>query len=96
MGLNTIFSYIFWNELEPSPGVWDWDGIRGMNDIAAWYQAIQDAGLQAVLRPGGYICGERDWGGMPAWLSQIQNCKYMLLKCKIDCAKNRNSDRSIE
>ncbi|PCG98823.1 Glycoside hydrolase, family 35 [Penicillium occitanis (nom. inval.)] len=73
MGLNTIFSYIFWNELEPSPGVWDWNGIRGMNDIAAWYQAVQDAGLQAVLRPGGYICGERDWGGMPAWLSQIQN-----------------------
>lgn len=24
-----------------------------------------------VLRPGPYICGERDWGGFPAWLSTV-------------------------
>ena len=36
MGLNTIFSYIYWNELEPSPGVFDWTGVDGINDIAAW------------------------------------------------------------
>ncbi|KAK4552563.1 hypothetical protein LTR86_010207 [Recurvomyces mirabilis] len=73
MGLNTIFSYIYWNELETAPGQWDWNGISGMNDIGAWYQEIQNAGLQAVLRPGPYVCGERDWGGFPAWLSQVPN-----------------------
>lgn len=29
-------------------------------DITARYQAIEDAGLYAVLRPGLYVCGERD------------------------------------
>jgi len=24
-----------------------------------------------VLRPGPYICGERDWGGFPSWLSTV-------------------------
>lgn len=27
--------------------------------------------MYVVLRPGPYICGERDWGGFPAWLSTI-------------------------
>lgn len=68
MGLNTIFSYHYWNEHEPVEGLWDFDGN---NDIAAWYQAIEDNGLYGVLRPGSYIYGERDWGGLPSWLSQI-------------------------
>lgn len=24
-----------------------------------------------VLRPGPYICGEREWGGFPSWLSTV-------------------------
>jgi beta-galactosidase GanA len=24
-----------------------------------------------VLRPGPYVCGEREWGGYPWWLSQV-------------------------
>ena len=70
MGLNTIFSYHYWNEHEPVKGKWDFEGN---NDIAAWYQTIADNGLYGVLRPGSYICGERDWGGLPSWLSQIPN-----------------------
>jgi hypothetical protein len=72
LGLNTIFSYIYWNELEPVQGQWNFTGI---NDIAAWYREVQKAGLYAVLRPGPYVCGERDWGGFPAWLSQIPGMK---------------------
>ena len=76
MGLNTIFSYIYWNELEPYPGTWDWYGIGGMNDIGLWYKTISEVGLHAVLRPGPYVCGERDWGGFPAWLSQVSNREF--------------------
>jgi beta-galactosidase GanA len=68
MGLKTIFSYIYWHSLEPVQGQWNFTGI---NDIAAWYQEIQNAGLYAAFGPGPYVCGERDWGGFPAWLSQI-------------------------
>lgn len=68
MGLNTIFTYTFWNLLEPIQGEWD---EREGNDIATFFKTAQEEGLNVVLRPGPYICGEREWGGFPAWLSTI-------------------------
>jgi len=70
MGLNTIFSYLFWHYIEPQQGNFNFTGI---NDVASFYQAVQDAGMMAVLRPGPYVTAERDWGGLPGWLSQIPN-----------------------
>ena len=67
MGLNTIFTYPFWNELEPKQG--DWRSDEPQNDIATFFRTAQEEGLYVVLRPGPYICGERDWGGFPSWLS---------------------------
>lgn len=61
MGLNTIFSYLYWHHIEPHQGQFN---FTGNNDIAVWYQEIQNAGMKAVLRPGPYICGEREWGGL--------------------------------
>ncbi|KAK6080945.1 glycosyl hydrolase family 35 protein [Seiridium cupressi] len=69
MGLNTIFSYIFWNNLEPTQGVWLSD--QPQNDIASYFRIAQEEGLNVVLRPGPYVCGEHEWGGFPAWLSEI-------------------------
>ncbi|KAI8959873.1 glycoside hydrolase family 35 protein [Daldinia sp. FL1419] len=69
MGLNTIFSYVYWNLLEPRQG--QWTGTEESNDIAKFFQVAQEEGLNVVLRPGPYICGEREWGGFPAWLSQV-------------------------
>ncbi|KAJ5690707.1 hypothetical protein N7462_005099 [Penicillium macrosclerotiorum] len=68
MGLNTIFSYIYWDQLEPSKGSWE---NSGNNDIARYFRTAQDHGLNVVLRPGPYICGEHEWGGFPAWLSEV-------------------------
>ncbi|CZT13635.1 uncharacterized protein RAG0_17128 [Rhynchosporium agropyri] len=72
MGLNTIFSYVYWQDIEPHQ---DQFNFTGSNDIAAWFREIQNAGMKAVLRPGPYICGERDWGGLPGWLTQIPGLK---------------------
>lgn len=68
MGLNTIFSYVYWNLLEPEKGQWQNDKS---NDIAKYFQIAQEEGLYIILRPGPYICGEREWGGYPWWLSRI-------------------------
>ncbi|KAF2475018.1 family 35 glycoside hydrolase [Lindgomyces ingoldianus] len=68
MGLNTVFSYVFWNMLEPIQGTWS---NTGENDIAAFFRIAHEENLNIVLRPGPYICGERDWGGFPAWLATI-------------------------
>ncbi|KAF3019827.1 hypothetical protein E8E14_013012 [Neopestalotiopsis sp. 37M] len=69
MGINTIFSYIFWNNLEPQQGNWTSDDPQ--NDIAEYFRIAQEEGLYVVLRPGPYICGEHEWGGFPAWLNAI-------------------------
>ncbi|KAI1389448.1 glycoside hydrolase family 35 protein [Hypoxylon trugodes] len=73
MGLNTIFSYVYWNLLEPTQG--QWTSSEESNDIAKFFRIAQDVGLNVVLRPGPYICGEREWGGFPAWLARVPGMK---------------------
>lgn len=65
MGLNTITTYVFWNEHEPQPGVYDFTGQR---DVAEFIREAQSEGLYVILRPGPYVCAEWEWGGYPAWL----------------------------
>ncbi|KAI1207280.1 glycoside hydrolase family 35 protein [Annulohypoxylon truncatum] len=69
MGLNTIFSYVYWNLLEPIQG--QWTSAEEGNNVAKFFAIAQEEGLHVVLRPGPYICGEREWGGFPAWLSTV-------------------------
>ncbi len=65
MGLNTITTYVFWNEHEPEPGVYDFSGNK---DVAEFIREAQQEGLYVILRPGPYACAEWEWGGLPAWL----------------------------
>ncbi|KAM4604034.1 beta-galactosidase [Polymixia lowei] len=64
-GLNAIQTYIPWNYHEQSPGQFNFSGDR---DLEYFLQLAQDIGLLVILRPGPYICGEWDMGGLPAWL----------------------------
>jgi beta-galactosidase len=65
MGLNAITTYVFWNEHEPTPGVYD---FSGNNDVAEFIREAQQEGLWVILRPGPYVCAEWEFGGYPAWL----------------------------
>jgi beta-galactosidase len=65
MGLNTVTAYVFWNEHEAEPGVYDFSGQR---DVAEFVREAQSEGLYVILRPGPYVCAEWEWGGYPAWL----------------------------
>lgn len=65
MGLNTIETYVPWNEHSPVPGAFVCDG--GL-DLGRFLDLVADAGMQAIVRPGPYICAEWDNGGLPAWL----------------------------
>jgi beta-galactosidase len=65
MGLNTITTYVFWNEHEPKPGVYDFSGNK---DVAEFVREAQQEGLYVILRPGPYVCAEWEFGGYPAWL----------------------------
>ncbi|XP_048104497.1 beta-galactosidase isoform X2 [Alosa alosa] len=64
-GLNAIQTYIPWNFHELDPELYDFSGDR---DVTHFLQLAQDLGLLVILRPGPYICGEWDMGGLPAWL----------------------------
>lgn len=65
MGLNTIETYVAWNEHAPERGAFD---TTGRLDLARFLREVQEEGMQAIVRPGPYICAEFDGGGFPAWL----------------------------
>ncbi|KQQ83615.1 beta-galactosidase [Pseudarthrobacter sp. SL88] len=65
MGLNTIETYVPWNEHSPTPGSFRTGG--GL-DLGRFLDLVAAEGMQAIVRPGPYICAEWDNGGLPAWL----------------------------
>lgn len=65
MGLNTICAYLFWNQIEPEPGKFNWSGQA---DAAEFCRIAQEEGLWVILRPGPYSCAEWEEGGLPWWL----------------------------
>lgn len=72
MGLNTVSIYVFWNQLEPRPGQFD---FSGNNDIAQFIRLAQQEGLWVILRPGPYVCAEWEFGGIPWWLLRDADIK---------------------
>ena len=52
MGLNTITTYVFWNEHEKTPGVYDFSGNYY---VAEFVREAQQEGLYVILRPGPYV-----------------------------------------
>jgi beta-galactosidase len=72
MGLNTVCAYLFWNQLEPRPGEFDWSGQA---DAAEFCRIAQQEGLWVILRPGPYACAEWDMGGTPWWLLKEDGVK---------------------
>lgn len=49
--------YIEWSLHEPTPGVYNFDGDA---DLLHFLDLAQEIGLLVLLRPGPYICAERD------------------------------------
>ena len=65
MGLNAIQTYVPCNWHEPVRGEFNWEGDR---DLGQFLATAQKVGLLVVLRAGPYMCGEWEFGGLPAWL----------------------------
>jgi len=72
LGLNTLCTYVFWNLHEPEAGRFDFSGNL---DLAEYLRTAQSEGFWVLLRPGPYICGEWDFGGLPAWLLATPDIK---------------------
>ncbi|KZM33488.1 glycoside hydrolase family 35 protein [Oerskovia enterophila] len=65
MGLNTIETYVPWNEHAPVRGEFR---AAGQLDLGRFLDLVHAEGMRAVVRPGPYICAEWHDGGLPGWL----------------------------
>jgi beta-galactosidase len=65
MGLNTIETYVAWNEHSPTRGTFD---TTGGLDLGRFLDLVAAEGMYAIVRPGPFICAEWDNGGFPGWL----------------------------
>ena len=72
MGLNTVCAYLFWNQIEPNEGKFDWSGQA---DVAEFCRIAQEEKLWVILRPGPYSCAEWEMGGLPWWLLKYDDIK---------------------
>ncbi len=64
-GYNAVTPYFDWDYSSPAPGVYDFSGVRDMNEFL---NMAQQVGLYVIARPGPYINAETDGGGFPGWL----------------------------
>ncbi|HSZ40840.1 MAG TPA: beta-galactosidase [Trebonia sp.] len=65
-GYNAVTAYFDWDYTSPSPGVYNFGGVRDMNEFL---NMAQEAGLYVIARPGPYINAETDGGGIPSWVT---------------------------
>lgn len=64
-GLNAVSTYVEWSLHNPKDGVYNWTGIA---DLESFITICKEEDMFVLLRPGPYICAERDLGGFPVWL----------------------------
>ncbi|MFJ6676941.1 beta-galactosidase [Actinosynnema sp. NPDC091369] len=67
-GFNGVSLYFHWGYHSPSPGVYDFTGVR---DVDRLLRMADELGLHVVARPGPYINAETSGGGFPAWLKTV-------------------------
>lgn len=56
-GLNAVTTYVEWSLHNPTDGVYNWNGIADLNNFL---KIANEEDLLVILRPGPYICAERD------------------------------------
>ena len=70
-GVTVIATYVFWNHIEETEGVFDWSGQR---DLRRFLEVCQAEQLPVVLRVGPFCHGEVRCGGIPDWMFE-KGCK---------------------
>lgn len=56
-GLNAVTTYVEWSLHNPKPDIYNWNGI---GDLDRFIRLAAEEDLLVILRPGPYICAERD------------------------------------
>lgn len=77
LGLNTISSYIFWNFHQTHELNAPLDFTSEAKNLHRFISLIKKEQMYMLIRPGPYVCGEWDAGGLPHWLLQYN----MRIRC---------------
>lgn len=76
-GLNAVTTYVEWSLHNPHDGSYAWDGIA---NVEQFIRLAGEEDLYVILRPGPYICAERDMVFIKCFYIWPQNFKSPLLK----------------
>ena len=90
MGLNCVETYVPWNLHEPRPG--DYRQVERLGEFLA---LAKEEGLDAIVRPGPYICAEWDNGGLPSWLTGRRQISLRCMDPEYIAAVDRWWDRLV-
>ena len=75
-GLNAVSVYVPWNLHEPQRGEFDFGSgssqFSPFLNITRFLEFVMEEDMFAIFRPGPYICGEWEFGGLPSWLLHDQ------------------------
>lgn len=71
MGLNSIQTYVQWDQHEAVEGA---VSFSGQNNLTAFVALAGSLGLRVHVRIGPYICGEHFNGGIPVWMRSKAAC----------------------
>lgn len=69
-GYNTVDIYFNWNYHSQKQGEYDFTGVK---DVRKVLQAAKKIGLFVIARPGPFINGEVNAGGLPFWLLKMED-----------------------
>ena len=69
-GYNTVDIYFNWNYHSQKQGEYDFTGVK---DVRKVLQAAKETGLFIIARPGPFINGEVNAGGLPFWLLKMED-----------------------
>ncbi|GAA4529514.1 beta-galactosidase [Brachybacterium paraconglomeratum] len=72
MGCNTVETYVAWNVHQPAR---DATTFEGFADLGRFLDIAAEEGLDAIVRPGPYICAEWENGGFPGWILADRNLR---------------------
>jgi hypothetical protein len=70
-GVTIIATYVFWNHVEETEGIFNWSGQR---NLRRFLEVCKEAGMPVVLRVGPFCHGEVRNGAIPDWMFS-KGCK---------------------
>lgn len=93
-GLNVVDFYMPWNLHEENEGHFDY--TSGRLHLAAFLEEVKRADMFASARPGPYICGEFEMGGLPGWLLKDEHMQLRYNYTPYMNAAERYWNKSLE